>query len=403
MSRRTSGRPASSCLACGLVGIAAAAGALTAGAHAASAAPAGVGAAADGVAEVDGSLYTTAGSWPAFAGLARPVVGWAARPGGGAWEVASDGGVFTRGGAPFYGSTGGVRLAQPIVGMAATPSGHGYWLVASDGGVFSFGDAGFHGSTGGVRLAQPIVGMAATPSGHGYWLVASDGGVFSFGDARFHGSTGATHLARPIVAEASTSSGNGYWLVASDGGLFSFGDAGFSGSAVGRSAARTVGVAADSTGYDETLSDGSVWDFRPHSSPVHHQLPIPASEVAAARTAASPVAARAVSVALSEVGKPYVYGAAGPAAFDCSGLTQYAYDAAGMALPRTAAEQYAATTRIPLSQLQPGDLIFFYAGVTHVGMYVGNGQMVDAPHPGAAVRVESYQYFGPVVGAGRPI
>ena len=402
MSRRISARTASSCLACGLVGIAAAASALTVGAHAASAASTtGVGAAADGIAEADGSLYTGSGSWAAIAGLARPVVAWAARPGGGAWEVAGDGGVFTRGGAPFYGSTGGVRLAQPIVGMAATPTGHGYWLVASDGGVFSFGDARFHGSTGGVRLAQPIVGMAATPTGHGYWLVASDGGVFSFGDARFHGSTGATHLARPIVAATSTSSGNGYWLVASDGGLFSFGDAGFSGSAAGRSSARAVGVAADSTGYDESLSDGSVWDFRPHSAPVRHQLPVPASELAAAR-AADPGASRAVSVALSEVGKPYVYGAAGPSAFDCSGLTQYSYAAAGVALPRTAAEQYAATTPVPLAQLQPGDLIFFYAGVTHVGMYVGNGQMVDAPHPGAAVRVESYQYFGPVVGAGRP-
>ena len=67
--------------------------------------------------------------------------------------------------------------------MAATPDGGGYWLVASDGGVFSFGDATFHGSTGGMTLNKPIVGMAATPDGGGYWLVASDGGVFSFGDA----------------------------------------------------------------------------------------------------------------------------------------------------------------------------------------------------------------------------
>ena len=62
--------------------------------------------------------------------------------------------------------------------------------MASDGGVFTFGDANFYGSTGNIHLNKPIVGMAATPSGHGYWLVASDGGVFSFGDAAFHGSTG---------------------------------------------------------------------------------------------------------------------------------------------------------------------------------------------------------------------
>ena len=74
--------------------------------------------------------------------------------------------------------------------MAATPDGHGYWLVASDGGIFAFGDAGFYGSTGGITLNRPVVGMAATPDGHGYWLVASDGGIFAFGDAGFYGSTG---------------------------------------------------------------------------------------------------------------------------------------------------------------------------------------------------------------------
>ena len=64
-------------------------------------------------------------------------------------------------GAPDYGSMGGTRLNKPIVGMAATPGGHGYWLVASDGGVFSFGSARFYGSTGDMVLNKPIVGMAA--------------------------------------------------------------------------------------------------------------------------------------------------------------------------------------------------------------------------------------------------
>ncbi|MDE3205091.1 MAG: hypothetical protein KGQ66_12850, partial [Acidobacteriota bacterium] len=113
--------------------------------------------------------------------------------------VGSDGGLFSFGDAGFFGSTGGVHLAAPIVGAAASPDGRGYWLVGSDGGVFSFGDAGFFGSTGGVHLAAPIVGMAASPDGRGYWLVGSDGGVFSFGDAGFFGSTGGVHLAAPIV------------------------------------------------------------------------------------------------------------------------------------------------------------------------------------------------------------
>ena len=86
--------------------------------------------------------------------------------------------------------------------MAATPDGKGYWLVASDGGIFTYGDAAFYGSTGGMTLNQPIVGMAATPDGKGYWLVASDGGIFTYGDAAFYGSTGGMTLNKPIVGMA---------------------------------------------------------------------------------------------------------------------------------------------------------------------------------------------------------
>ena len=111
-------------------------------------------------------------------------------PGTGYREVASDGGIFSFGGAGFFGSTGAMVLNKPIVAMSATPDGKGYWLVASDGGIFAFGDARFFGSTGAMVLNKPIVAMSATPDGKGYWLVASDGGIFAFGDARFFGSTG---------------------------------------------------------------------------------------------------------------------------------------------------------------------------------------------------------------------
>src|SRR6202040_3081597 len=82
--------------------------------------------------------------------------------------------------AHFYGSTGAIQLAKPIVGMAATSDGGGYWLVASDGGIFAFGDAHFYGSTGAIQLAKPIVGMATSRTTTGYWLVASDGGIFTY-------------------------------------------------------------------------------------------------------------------------------------------------------------------------------------------------------------------------------
>ena len=75
--------------------------------------------------------------------------------------------------------------------------------MADDGGIFAFGDARFFGSTGGLRLNRPIVGITRTGSGNGYWLVATDGGIFAFGDARFMGSTGAIALVQPIGALAT--------------------------------------------------------------------------------------------------------------------------------------------------------------------------------------------------------
>jgi cell wall-associated NlpC family hydrolase len=107
-----------------------------------------------------------------------------------------------------------------------------------------------------------------------------------------------------------------------------------------------------------------------------------------------------VSVALAQQGKPYQYGAAGPGSFDCSGLVAFAYAAAGIHLAHYTGAQWAETTQIPLSSAQPGDLIFFN-GLGHVGIYLGNGQMVDAPHTGAVVRVESIFGFGSIDGATR--
>jgi peptidoglycan/xylan/chitin deacetylase (PgdA/CDA1 family) len=184
-----------------------------------------------------------------------PLVG-AAVTSAGYWLVGSDGGIFTSGGAGFYGSTGAMHLNQSIVAMAPTPSGQGYWLVASDGGIFTFGNARYHGSTGAMHLNQPIVGMAATPDGGGYWLVASDGGIFTFGNAHYHGSTGAVHLNQPIVGMASDARSGGYWLAARDGGVFAF-DAPYFGSAAGGPAARTFYAIAAPPGYGGYILAGS--------------------------------------------------------------------------------------------------------------------------------------------------
>ena len=199
------------------------------------------------------------GSW-APTDLRDPPTG---EVGKGYWMVASDGGVFPFGEALGYGSTGNIRLTQPMVGMASTPNGQGYWLVAADGGIFPFGDAVGRGSTGNIALRQPIVGMEKTASGNGYWLVAADGGVFPFGDAVGYGSTGNLTLRQPIVSMARTASGNGYWLVAADGGVFPFGDAVGYGSAGNLALTRPVnGMARFPTGgYTMVASDGGTFSY----------------------------------------------------------------------------------------------------------------------------------------------
>ncbi|MEV5431443.1 NlpC/P60 family protein [Streptomyces sp. NPDC052701] len=103
--------------------------------------------------------------------------------------------------------------------------------------------------------------------------------------------------------------------------------------------------------------------------------------------APTPRAAAAVSYAHRKLGSPYVWGATGPDAFDCSGLVQAAYRSAGVSLPRTSYAQINAGRRVPRSELLPGDLVFFYSGISHVGLYVGDGQMIHAPNPSAPVRL----------------
>ncbi|MDP1711528.1 MAG: NlpC/P60 family protein [Candidatus Nanopelagicaceae bacterium] len=103
----------------------------------------------------------------------------------------------------------------------------------------------------------------------------------------------------------------------------------------------------------------------------------------------------AVKFALKQIGDRYVFGAAGMVYWDCSGLTMRAYRAAGVSLPHSAAAQSRYGRRVPFNQLRPGDLVFFGSPISHNGMYIGGGKMVDAPHTGARVRVEAFgSYFG---------
>lgn len=109
----------------------------------------------------------------------------------------------------------------------------------------------------------------------------------------------------------------------------------------------------------------------------------------------------AVEYALRQLGKPYRWGAEGPAAYDCSGLTSQAWDHAGQPIPRTSQEQWARLRRIPLTELRPGDLVVYFPEATHVALYMGDGMVVQAPRPGAKVKISPIA-ANPVLGAVRP-
>lgn len=153
-------------------------------------------------------------------------------------------------------------------------------------------------------------------------------------------------------------------------------------------AARQAAAAAASTsGSDSSGSDGSGGG----------------SSTPASAPAARQSAQVAVDTALAQLGKPYQWGGNGPGSFDCSGLTTYAWRAAGVSLPRSSRAQYGATTRVSRANLQPGDLVFYHQPISHVAMYIGGGRVVEAPNAGNVVRIrqDGLTRRG-VVGFGRP-
>jgi cell wall-associated NlpC family hydrolase len=112
-------------------------------------------------------------------------------------------------------------------------------------------------------------------------------------------------------------------------------------------------------------------------------------------------AAKAIAFAKEQLGKPYVWGATGPYGYDCSGLVQAAWGAAGVSLPRTTFEQIDVGTRVSISNVQPGDLIFYNSSIDHVAMYIGDGQIIQAPHTGANIDIAPMTEM-PIYGATRP-
>jgi cell wall-associated NlpC family hydrolase len=145
-------------------------------------------------------------------------------------------------------------------------------------------------------------------------------------------------------------------------------------------AAAAAARAAASRSYSSSSGGGSSVDYGSPTIPAHGNV---------------------VDFAKSRLGCPYVWAASGPGSFDCSGLTMWAYAKIGISLPHSSAEQINCGQRVSRANLQPGDLVFFGSPIHHVGMYVGGGQMIEAPYSGASVRIRSMDR-GDYAGACRP-
>jgi cell wall-associated NlpC family hydrolase len=158
--------------------------------------------------------------------------------------------------------------------------------------------------------------------------------------------------------------------------------------------AQQAALKAQATKYNDLLATLTAAALKSYYASTA-ATPVQVQELSAAPVPApSARAAVVIAAARAELGKPYVYGAAGPSSFDCSGLTMWAFAAAGVSLPHNAAAQYGYGTHIAESQLEPGDLVFFYSPISHVGIYIGNGLMIHAPTSGDVVKI------APVFGAG---
>ena len=249
--------------------------------------------------------------------------------------------------------------------------------------------------------------FAARPTGaaSGLWQGVADGGIavsYTMGELDkipLGGSvlaSGQTPRRLPVVAFGTLGIG-GVNAVVSDATATALGAP--AGNAI------VVGVRAG----DITADAAAIGRLLPRGAGVEQLVTLVSTSTASTSTAgagqvtaaAAPTAALGamLSAAMSRRGLPYVYGAAGPGSFDCSGLVQWSFAQAGITMPRTAAEQALAGPAVPVSQLQPGDLLFYHTDptapgyISHVGIYLGNGWMIQAPQPGMDVEVV-HAYFG---------
>jgi hypothetical protein len=356
---------------------------------------------------LEGALTAGASAGPASARgcPAGQITGSAATPtGAGYWLVDSGGDVFSFGDARFAGSVGGKPQSKspgkPVVAIVPTRSGNGYWEVAADGAVFAFGDAVSPAGDrlAGTKLKAPIV-AAARVGANGLELAAADGAVFPLGGAPAFGSMGGKALSKPITSVSTTPAGDGYWLAGASGGVFAFGGSAFLGNALTSLSCATPAPSASGSVIVQYATN--IITGRPE--PGWSGGPVPYSWGGGHGGTPGPSAGTCAKDSGYSGPKPCQ--ASSTVGVDCSGFARWVYSLAyGSDVLGGGNTDSELSMMTKVNTPQPGDLAFFGHHdahgyhTHHVGIYLGNDNMIDAYQTGTYVQIDTVGKASDLVG-----
>ena len=347
------------------------------------------------------TVGASAGQASASACPAGHITGSAATPtGAGYWLVDSGGDVFSFGDARFAGSAGGRSLRKPVVAIVPTRSGNGYWEVGADGAVFAFGDAVAPAGDRlpGMKLKAPVVG-AARVGANGLELAAADGAVFPLGGAPAYGSMSGKPLSKPIVSVSTTPAGDGYWLAGAGGGVLAFGGSAFLGNALTSLSCATPAPSASGSVIVQDATD----IMKGQPEPGWSGGPVPYSWGGGHGGTPGPSAGTCAKDSGYSGPKPCQ--ASSTVGVDCSGFARWVYSLAyGSDVLGGGNTDSELSMMTKVGTPQPGDLAFFGRHdahgyhTHHVGIYLGNDNMIDAYQTGTYIEIDTVSKASDLVG-----